>query len=327
MDVAALAGVSHITVSRVINKTAPVKVETRARVVAAMLELGYQPNFAARALVTGRSRTIGVISYNTALYGPAAAMQGLERAASDAGYFVAVAGLETLDRLALRRALDRLRQQAVAGIVIISPQLALAEAFADLPHDVPIVALWGQKGTNIPVVASSEAQGAGRATFHLLDLGHRTVWHLCGPSGRFGAEERIRGWREALIAARLDPPPIRAGDWTARSGYEGARDMIRDPAVTALFVASDQMALGVLRAASEAGRHVPEDLSIVGFDDIPEAAFYTPPLTTVRQNFWELGQAAVDLLLPLLHGKEPMADAVVCPAELVIRQSTAKPPR
>jgi DNA-binding LacI/PurR family transcriptional regulator len=324
LDVAAHAGVSHITVSRVINNRPRVHPDTRSRVLRALQQLGYQPNTAARALVTGRSQTIGVVCYNTALYGPAAALLGLERAASEHGYFVNIIGLKALNRTAVEDAVRRLRQQAVAGVILVSPQSVMAEAFRRLPEDVPTVALWGYAGTPVPVVASTETLGARQATRHLLELGHRNVWHLAGPKGRIGAEDRIRGWRATLVEAGIKPPPLLFGDWSARSGHVAAQRLIADRSATAIFVGNDQMALGVLRAIQEAGRTVPDDISVVGFDDIPDAAFYTPPLTTVRQDFLKLGRETVRLLLSLMRG-ERSAGTIVLPVELILRASTAAP--
>jgi DNA-binding LacI/PurR family transcriptional regulator len=324
VDVAVRAGVSHITVSRVINNHPKVRPDTRQRVLVALRELGYQPNSAARALVTGRSQTIGVVCYHTALYGTAAALLGLEQAAGDSGYFVNIIGLKTLNKKAVQDAVSRLRQQAVAGVVIVSPQSVMGEAFADLPSDVPTVAIWGHAGTPVPIVSSGEAAGAAAATRHLLDLGHRNVWHLAGPEDRVSAEDRIRGWHGTLNAAGIAPPPVRFGDWTSQSGYSGGKELIADKSVSAIFVANDQMALGVLRAIHESGRRAPDDISVVGFDDIPEAAFYTPPLTTVRQHFTRLGRETMLLLLRLIAGEPPaQAKNIVLPVELVVRKSTA----
>jgi DNA-binding LacI/PurR family transcriptional regulator len=326
VDVAVLAGVSHITVSRVINNHPQVRPGTRERVLSALRELGYQPNSAARALVTGRSRTIGVVCYNTALYGPAAALLGLEQAAGESGFFVNIIGLKTLGRTAVEEAVSRLRQQAVAGGVIVSPQSVMADAFEHLPSDVPTVAIWGYTGTPVPVVASGEAKGAVEATSHLLGLGHRNVWHLAGPQGRIGAEDRIRGWRETLEAAGIVPPQLLFGDWSARSGYAAGKMLAADRSVTAIFAANDQMALGVMRALHQSGRSIPRDVSVVGFDDIPDAAYYTPPLTTIRQHFAELGRETMRLLADLMRGgASSIPRNVVLPAELIVRGSTAPP--
>ena len=322
-DVAAHAGVSHITVSRVINNHPGVLPATRARVEQALQQLGYQPNNAARALVTGRSQTIGVICHNTALYGPAAALLGLEQAASEGGYFVNIIGLKTLDQIGVEDAVRRLRQQAVAGVVLVSPQSAMADAFRGLPHDVPTVAMWGYAGTPVPVVASAETAGATQATRHLLELGHRNVWHLAGPRTASAPRTAFAvGARPGASRHQATSPLF--GDWSARSGHAATQRLIADPSVTAIFVGNDQMALGVLRAIQEAGRSVPDDISVVGFDDIPDAAFYAPPLTTVRQNFLALGRETMQLLLKLMRG-ETRAGSVVLPVELIVRASTAAP--
>ena len=326
MDVATAAGVSHITVSRVINNRASVRADTRERVLAAMRRLDYRPNHAARALVTGRSQTIGVICYNTALYGPAAALLGLEQAAREAGYFVTILGLKTLDAGSVEEAVDRLRQQAVSGLIVISPQAAVSSAFDRLPVDLPTIAIWGHRRSRIPVVAAGDEAGAGLATRHLLGLRHRTVWHVAGPAGRVGAEDRLKGWRAALREAGVPAPPVLRGDWSAESGYAAGKVLAAEAEVTSVFVANDQMALGVLRAFNEVGRSVPRSVSVVGFDDIPEAAYYTPPLTTIRQDFNALGRKSVALLLRSMgegDGNDPAH--VTLPVELVIRQSTAPP--
>jgi DNA-binding LacI/PurR family transcriptional regulator len=326
VDVAARAGVSHITVSRVIHGHPSVKDATRERVRHAMDELGYRPNFAARTLVTGKSQVIGVICYNTALYGPSAALIGLERAAAAAGYFVTMIALESLDRQAIESAVERLKRQAVAGVVLVSPHAAMSEAFGHLPRDVPTVAIWGYPGTTIPVVSSGEEQAATEATRHLLDLGHRTVWHLAGPSGRIGAEHRLRGWRHALQQANADVPEHLTGDWSARSGFEAGMMLARIGGLSAIFVANDQMALGVLSAIREAGKSVPEDISVVGFDDIPDAEFFSPPLTTIRQHFTELGRQGMRRLLELIQrDSSPSSGNIYLPAELIIRRSSAAP--
>lgn len=325
LDVAQLAGVSHQTVSRVVNGLANVRSITRERVQAAMDQLGYIPNLAARTLVTGRSRTIGVICFETTLYGPAAALLGLEQAAREAGYSVAMVSVETFDRQRVAEAVAHLCQNMVAGIIVISPQANLDDAFAALPPQLPTVAMWGPLHSTIATVAIDESAGAARAVSYLLSLGHRTVWHIAGPAGRIGADERLRGWHETLLAAGVEPPPPIRGDWSSRSGYAAGQVLARELTTTGIFVANDQMALGVLRAFHEAGRNVPHDISVVGFDDIPEAAYFLPPLTTIRQDFTALGRESVALLMAHgAAGTRPPA-RLTLPTELVIRTSTSPP--
>jgi DNA-binding LacI/PurR family transcriptional regulator len=324
-DVARLAGVSHQTVSRVINDSAHVRPETRGRVLAAMRTLDYRPNPAARALVTGRSRTLGVVSFDTTLYGPASTLFAIEQAAHAAGYFITIVSLLAMDRASVLGAVDRLRVQGVDGILVITPQEGAAAAVANLPSAVPVVAVEAGRPGSVPVVAVDQFAGAVSATQLLLDLGHRTVWHIAGPRDFLEAQQRVEGWRATLDAAGAQAPPLLTGDWSPRSGYEVGRRLAEDPEVTAVFVANDQMALGVLRALHERGRSIPGEISIVGFDDIPEAQYFTPPLTTVRQDFGEMGRSSLRLLLDLMQSGQPPSRLTIAP-ELIVRRSTAPPP-
>jgi DNA-binding LacI/PurR family transcriptional regulator len=324
-DVARLAGVSHQTVSRVINDSAHVRPETRGRVLAAMRTLDYRPNPAARALVTGRSRTLGVVSFDTTLYGPASTLFAIEQAAHAAGYFITIVSLLAMDRASVLGAVDRLRVQGVDGILVITPQEGAAAAVANLPAAVPVVAVEAGRPGSVPVVAVDQFAGAVSATQLLLDLGHRTVCHIAGPRDFLEAQQRVEGWRATLDAAGAQAPPLLTGDWSPRSGYEVGRRLAEDPEVTAVFVANDQMALGVLRALHERGRSIPGEISIVGFDDIPEAQYFTPPLTTVRQDFGEMGRSSLRLLLDLMQSGQPPSRLTIAP-ELIVRRSTAPPP-
>jgi DNA-binding LacI/PurR family transcriptional regulator len=323
-DVAKLAGVSHQTVSRVINGSPQVRDTTRKRVLVAMQELDYRPNFAARALVTGRSRTLGVVSFDTTLYGPASTMYAIERAAHDAGYFITIVSLEALDRASVLNAVERLRVQGVDGILVIAPLEGAGEALVDLPRGLPLVAVEAGPADALPVVAVDQFAGAALATRHLLELGHPTVAHIAGPPDFLEAGQRIDGWRSTLQAAGADAPPVLVGDWSPRSGYELGRRLVQRGGVSAIFVGNDQMALGVLRALHEADYEIPRQVSVVGFDDIPEAQYFTPPLTTVRQDFAEIGRRSLQLMLGMMEsdGDGPPSPPLVAP-ELILRSSTA----
>ena len=323
-DVAKLAGVSHQTVSRVLNGSPQVRPATRERVLVAMQELDYRPNSAARALVTGRSQTLGVVSFDTTLYGPASTLYAIERAAHEAGYFITVVSLEALDRASVLSAVERLRMQGVDGILVIAPLEGAGEAVVDLPRDVPLVAAEAGPADAMPVVAVDQRAGAELATRHLLELGHPTVAHIAGRSDFVEARQRIDGWRAALEAAGAEVPPILAGDWSPRSGYELGRRLLAEQRPSAIFVANDQMALGVLRALHEAEFEIPRQVSVVGFDDIPEAQYYTPPLTTVRQDFGEVGRRSLRLMLEMMEpgAQAPSSPPLVVP-ELILRSSTA----
>lgn len=336
-DVAQAAGVSHQTVSRVLNGHPNVKPTTRERVLAAIRELGYRPNVAARTLVTRRTRTLGVISFSTTLYGPAMMLHGVEQAAKDLDYLVTVAALPALDRRSVLDAVERLRGQAVEGLIVIAPQRTVVNALSLTTTDIPLVAVGCGAYSNHASVTVNNQSGAARATELLLDLGHRTVHHVAGPRTWLDAQEREAGWRSALEARGVTiVEPVYGGDWSARSGYELGRELagrVRDTVdpVTALFCANDHMALGVLRAVQEAGLRVPEDLSVIGFDDIPEAEYFGPPLTTIRQDFDELGRRALATLIDLLHDAASAAPIpraalrVTTEPSLVVRESTAMP--
>ena len=325
-DVARRAGVSQQTVSRVLNGHPNVSATTKADVLAAIRDLGYRPNAAARTLVTGKTNVLGVISFDTTLYGPASMLYGIERAAHP-DYFVGIASLPAFDRRSLTQAVDRFLSQAVAGIIVIAPQYDAVDTLAGLASRVPLVAVGCGATASVPSVKIDNVAGAAMATRHLLDLGHGTVYHVSGPDSWLDARDRLDGWRQALRAAVVPEAETYRGDWSARSGYEIGLRMATRPEVTAVFCANDSMALGFLRAAAERGRDLPRDLSVVGFDDVPEAAYFWPPLTTVRQDFGALGAQALQLLLDqIAAGGEVQPVPPILP-ELLPRFSSAPPPR
>ncbi|MEW2305544.1 LacI family DNA-binding transcriptional regulator [Streptomyces sp. NPDC006655] len=330
-DVARIAGVSQQTVSRVLNDHPNVRPATRERVLAAVRELGYRPNAAARTLATRRTRTLGVVSFNTTLYGPACMLYGIEQAARQHEYFVIVAAVGTLDRRSVLDAVDRLRDQGVEGIVVIAPQTPAVGALASVPADVPLVAVGCGTHTALASVAVDNEAGAELATSYLLDLGHRTVHHLVGPRSWLDAQEREAGWRGTLEKRGAPvPAPLAGADWTARTGYEHGLRIAADPEVTAVFCANDHLALGLLRALQQAGHRVPEDISVVGFDDMPETEYFGPSLTTVRQDFDELGRRALRALIEIVGDPDAGIPAsgetphIVIPPSLVVRTSATR---
>jgi DNA-binding LacI/PurR family transcriptional regulator len=301
-------------------------------VLAAVRELGYRPNAAARTLATRRTRTLGVISFNTTLYGPACMLYGIEQAARQHDYFVTVAAVGMLDRRSVLDAVDRLRDQGVEGIVVIAPQSAAVGALANVPSDVPLVAVGCGTHTALASVAVDNEAGAELATNYLLDLGHRTVHHLVGPRSWLDAQEREAGWRDTLHKRGAPvTEPLVGADWTARTGYVLGRRFAADPDVTAVFCANDLMALGLLRALQHSGLRVPEDISVVGFDDMPETEYFGPSLTSVRQDFDELGRRALHMLVEIVADPDTGLPAVddtphiVIPPTLVVRTSATRP--
>jgi DNA-binding LacI/PurR family transcriptional regulator len=325
-DVARLAGVSHQTVSRVLNNHPSIRESTKLRVQQVMGELQYRPNRAARALVKGRSRTIGVISASSSEYGPASSIAAIQDAARDAGYYVNTANLTTVDRESIEGALDHLMYQAVEGIVVIAPQVRVFDVLEQLSIDVPFVTLQSTGRLGDHALSVDQIGGARLATRHLIELGHRDIYHLAGPQDWIEAEGRMRGFLDEMEAMDVPTTAPILGDWTAEFGYYAGRELLRIRDFTAIFSSNDQMALGLMHAIHDGGLAVPGDISIVGFDDIPEAAHFWPPLTTVRQDFKELGRRCIALLLGDISGDVVGYHGTLEP-ELIVRRSTAVPPR
>ncbi|NUP51163.1 MAG: LacI family DNA-binding transcriptional regulator [Catenulispora sp.] len=324
-DVARLAGVSYQTVSRVLNDLPHVRASTRARVLAAIRESGYRPNAAARTLVTGRSHTLGVVAVDTVFFGPASTLAGIERAARDTDYAINIVTPRTPDGDSVLEAVDRLRNQAVAGVIVIAPRDSVAGVLARAAAGVSLVGAGCGRIEQVGGVAVDQRAGAALATRYLLDLGHRTVHHVAGPAGWLDAAGRAEGWRAELKRVGAAIPPPLTGDWSARSGYTAGRTLARDPAVTAVFCANDHMALGLLRAFHEAGRQVPSEVSVIGFDDIPGSPYFAPPLSTIRQNFGELGRSTLQLLVEQLQAGTPVPRRVLIAPDLIVRSSTRPP--
>ncbi|GAA1449225.1 LacI family DNA-binding transcriptional regulator [Leifsonia poae] len=321
-DVARLAGVSHQTVSRVINGHPSIRDTTRDRVLSAMDELRYRPNRAARALVTARSNTIGVLAASAAaLYGPVSSMGAIQDAGREAGYYVTVAHLGDLSADGIAAGLEHLIAQAVEGIIVIAPADRVLDEIVAIGVDVPYVTLQAGTAYAENELSVDQVAGARAATRHLIDLGHTNIVHLSGPTEWIEAFARLRGYEQEMIAAGLPVPEAPRGDWTAARGYEAGLALLADPAVTAVFASNDQMALGLYHAAHELGRDIPGDVSVVGFDDIPEAAHFWPPLTTVRQDFTELARRCVARLLAEIDGRTEPTPGNIQP-ELIVRAST-----
>ncbi|ROR90821.1 LacI family DNA-binding transcriptional regulator [Nocardioides aurantiacus] len=324
-DVARAAGVSDQTVSRVVNDHPHVSAQTRTRVRDAIGRLGYRPNFAARRLATNRSRSVGIVSLITGLWGPAGVRQSLELRVAEAGYQTLTRSLPAITPALLAASFDDLLSSGVDGIVVVAADDPTAEVVLAQRPGVPVVVVAGAMPLGRPGLGLDQVLASRRATEHLLDLGHVVVGHVSGPLEATQARQRRDGWAGALDARGLGPGPVEAGDWTAASGFHAGRRLLADPATTAVVVANDQMAVGVLRAAGERGRRVPEDLSVVGFDDVPEAAYLVPPLTTVRHDFDEVGRRVVAALRSEVEGS-PMARLPAMAPEVVVRRSTAPPP-
>ena len=312
--VAAQAGVSGQTVSRVVNDSPRVDPETRSRVEKAMAELGYRPHRAARALRTGRSQTIGLVVTTLATVGNSRMLQATAEAAAERGYALT---LVTASH-GVAAAFESLVEQEVDGAIVLNEASAQVPT-AERPRGLRLVVVDAATDAGFTAVHSDHAGGAAAATAFLLGQGHAVVHHLAGPAASYAAAERERGWRETLAAAGVAAPDPVRGDWSAESGHAAGAALGE---ATAVFCANDQMALGLLRALAEGGRRVPEDVGVIGFDDLPDAANYRPPLTTIRQDFTALAHRAVEALVADIEGAAPASGAAVIPTILVERAST-----
>ncbi|MDT0303032.1 LacI family DNA-binding transcriptional regulator [Streptomonospora wellingtoniae] len=325
-DVARLAGVSSQTVSRVSNGHAGVVPDTREQVLAAMRELGYRPNSAARALKRGEFRTIGVVLFTLSTTGNVRTLEAIASSAAAEGYAITLLPVAAPTHDEVRGAFTRLGELAVDAFIVIMEVHLLDAATVALPPGVQVAVADSNAGDRYSVVDTDQAGGAGAAVRHLLGLGHRTVWHLAGPEESFAAQRRADTWRAALADAGRPAPPLIRGDWSADSGYRAGLRLADEPDCTAVFAANDQMALGLLSALHEKGRAVPEEVSVVGFDDIPEAGSFLPPLTTVHQDFAEVGRRLVQGVLRQLRTESAEPGTTLVPTRLVERASTAPPP-
>jgi DNA-binding LacI/PurR family transcriptional regulator len=320
-DVARLAGVSHQTVSRVLNDLPNVRPATRARVEHAITQLRYSPSPAARALVTRRTRTIGLIAPGNAQYGPTSITTHFNFAARAARYSVDTVSSLDSDPASIRALVESLLRQRVDAIVLVVVHVAVLEVVRGLELGIPLISVAASARRDPAIVSIDQYRGARAAVRHLVEAGHTRVLHLAGPAEAPDAVERVRGWRDELAARRLEiVEPVR-GDWTAASGYARAGLLGVEPG-DGVFVGNDHMAIGLLSALRERGLRVPQDVSIVGFDDVPEAAYLYPPLTTVRQDFAALGGLIMQKVLIAVEEPDTATESMPLATTLQVRQST-----
>lgn len=319
---------SYQTVSRVLNDSPKVSPDTRQLVLDVIGRLDYRPNRAARALGSGRAKAVTVVTADTTLYGYASTLRGIEEAARTQGLAVGVRVVESDLPVDVRHAVDYVGDPSAGSVIVVAFDAAGAAVLRALPEGVPAVAATeagGLADSERTMLYLDERQAAAEATRHLLDLGHRTVHHVAIPS-ETGRSARQAGWREVLEAAAAPVPPVEPAGWDPRSAYLAGRELAADPQVTAILCGNDDTALAVRRALYEAGRDVPGDVSLVGFDDVPGAAYWTPALTTVRMDFVGLGRACLAAVVAEVTGRE-QPEAELAAPRLVVRESTAPPRR
>ncbi|WP_169746749.1 LacI family DNA-binding transcriptional regulator [Demequina silvatica] len=331
VDVGRLADVSAQTVSRYFTGTGYVSDATRQRIAAAIDELGYVPNLAARNLRADRTDTVGVLSMGALNYGSSGVLTGLALAARAADVTVMITQLDLdFDSPAdwereAKRALTRFLAAKVDGVVLSTPVPGVETLLAGWDTRVPTITV-----SELPLAlegsAGTHSHSAGLiGTRHLIELGHRRIIHVAGPASRNEARERERGYRDAMAAAGLEPQVVAlASDWTSASGARAGTAVALD-SFTAIFAANDEIALGAMSALEARGLRAPSDYSIVGVDDMPTAEFFSPPLTTMRLDFKELGRATFTMLRQQILTGRPAQHVTIEP-ELVVRASTARPP-
>lgn len=323
-DVAKLAGVSHQTVSRVMNDHASIRPETRARVEAAAKELNYRPSMAARALVTKRNSILGFLVADSVLYGPAGMLNAMEKQARLAKYYALTVAIDNDSPESWAEGIEHLRRIGIEGLVCIAIKKEALQLAAKSYRDVPIVSIDTEEVEGATTIGIDNHNGAVSATTHLIELGHTNILHITGAKDSIEAQARLAGYNETMAAHNLQPLVLQ-GDWSAATGFRlGAALDLEKSKVTAIFSANDQTAMGIFKAMRLKGVSIPEDLSVIGFDDVPEAPYFSPPITTMLQDFNRLGEAATELLIFKLAGLKPGKYQPLKP-QLVLRESTAAP--
>jgi len=323
-DVARRAGVSVPTVSRVLNGAAYVSDEKRTRVMQAIQELDFRPSAAARALVARQPKLIAVIAGNTSRYGYAETIRGVEERARAAGYTVSITVVESADDDIVEGTVSLVLDQPIAGVVVLKFDPPGVAALHRIPKSIPTVSISGVRESGVPQAVLAEAEAAEEVTGYLLELGHATVHHVRVPPSR-KEDGRTTGWKRALTKHGAPVPAPVDATWEPDSGREIGRALADDPTVTAVFCGNDEIAMGVIRGLVEKGKRVPDDVSVVGFDDHPLARMWSPPLTTVDQDFVGLGSRAYDLLEAVMAGGKVRRFSSERPT-VIIRESTAPPP-
>jgi DNA-binding LacI/PurR family transcriptional regulator len=323
-QVAQLAGVSHMTVSRVLNDHPNIRESTRRRVQEAIEELGYRPSLTARALATQRSHRIGVLVESATTFGPTSTLYAVESAARASGYEVSSVFLQAGAKITPQEAVDHLVALGVDALCVVAPRSSSIADLRRIAVGVPVLVVKPDKDPTFLTVTVDQRAGTALAVDHLVALGHRDILHLAGPLDWLDARSRERAFHARAKSWGIRERPVVVGDWTADFAYEFARGIRELPEYTAVFVANDDMAVGLVHGLHERGFSVPDDLSVVGFDDIPLARHVIPPLTTVRQNFDALGVSIVEVLRAAIEERE-IPDVTRISAEIVTRASSARP--
>jgi LacI family transcriptional regulator len=333
-QVAREAGVSRQTVSRVINNRPDVAPETRERVQAVIKQLGYKPSAVARSLSQGKSCTIGVVGYGLEFYGISRVVTEIEAQANSRGYSIALSLIHEPEQNDVGNLLGELVARHMDGIVWAVPHIGnnrnwLIKALGTI--SVPVVCVSMEPHPELTVIEVDNFIGGKLVTEHLIEQGYRNIGVIKGPSSWWASRRRVDGWKAAMEEAgfEVNPEWIVEGNWSAESGYRSAKKLLHEfPNIEAIFACNDQMALGVQKAANTLGFHIPEDLALVGYDNIPESEFYNVSLTTIRQGFTELGKVAMQELDRKIREEArdgtTTPEAIFIKPELIVRESSPK---
>jgi LacI family transcriptional regulator len=332
-EVAREAGVSTQTVSRVVNNRQEISPETRQRIQEIIKRMGYHPNAIARSLSQRRTHTLGVAASGIEYYGPSRQLLGIEQASNKLGYSIILNLIHRPEDGNVEKVFHNLISRQVEGIIWLVPQIGDNHSWLRKEAQqlaTPVIFIDMQPYPQFNIITMDNYTGGRLATEHLLAQGYRKIGLITGPQNWWSAQERMRGWREALVAAGCpcEERQMVEGDWTAGSGERGFKKLLDIfPEMEAVFVSNDQMAFGVYQAANQMGKCIPEDLAVVGFDDIPESGYFCPRLTTVRQDLYELGNVAVETFIAVHENEqrgEPASSSknLVLQPQLIIRQSS-----
>jgi DNA-binding LacI/PurR family transcriptional regulator len=323
-DVAKLAGVSHQTVSRAINNADNIREETRKRVLDAMAELKYQPNRAARSLATSRSKLIGVLTSDAGIFSAENLRLAIDTETRAEGYFAVAVRVDGESEKSIENAVNQLKELGIEAIIVVAPQSKVVDVAKRVDPRLPMVTIDFIDRPDVFSVSIDNYSGARVATRHLIENGHKKILHIAGPANQYESIERSRGYNDEMVAAGLKPLKIVQGDWTSQTGFNIGNDLTsKKRAFTAIFACNDNTALGLLHAFTAKGLRVPLDVSMVGFDDAPESEFFTPPLTTMHQDFGVVGRRAVALLFEEIAGVPNIRREQVLPT-LTVRKSVSK---
>ncbi|WP_249354103.1 LacI family DNA-binding transcriptional regulator [Microbacterium sp. 2FI] len=319
------AGVSHMTVSRVINGHPNIRESTRERVLQAIDEMNYTRSSIARALATRRAMRIGVLVDSPVQWGPNSTLRAIESAARDAGYAISAFSISDDEAAQIETGVVELVTQGVDALCVIAPRASSLDMLRQQSTGLPTLVIKAEPDAEMHTAAVDQRAGAMAAVMHLIELGHRSIAHLSGPLDWYDARAREQGWRDAIADAGLEIAPPVVGDWTSDYGYAFGKTYDFS-GTTAVFAANDQMALGLVHGLAERGLRVPEDVSVVGFDDLPDARHFLPPLTTVRQDFAALGSLALQIIIAAIEGDD-IAEHDIIEPRLIVRGSSAPPAR